>query len=57
MKQDAVPGREIGSGSRRPSPAGTSGPCAELCGLRHSGMRGWIYVHTPDEYGSGRRRI
>ena len=26
MKQDAVPGREIGSGSRPPSPASTSGP-------------------------------
>src|SRR5216683_2985021 len=25
-------------------------PCAELCGFGHSGMRGWIYVHTPDEY-------
>jgi cytochrome c oxidase subunit 2 len=26
-------------------------PCAELCGFGHSGMRGWIYVHTPEEYG------
>ena len=25
-------------------------PCAELCGFGHSGMRGWLYVHTPDEY-------
>ena len=25
-------------------------PCAELCGFGHSGMRGWIYVHTPEEY-------
>ncbi|PYN15581.1 MAG: hypothetical protein DME05_11360, partial [Candidatus Rokuibacteriota bacterium] len=25
-------------------------PCAELCGFGHSGMRGWIYVHTADEY-------
>ena len=25
-------------------------PCAELCGFGHSGMRGWIYVHTPAEY-------
>ena len=27
-------------------------PCAELCGFGHSGMKGWIYVHTPDEYAS-----
>ena len=25
-------------------------PCAELCGFGHSGMRGWIYVHTADDY-------
>ncbi|MGH2395187.1 MAG: cytochrome-c oxidase, partial [Candidatus Limnocylindria bacterium] len=25
-------------------------PCAELCGFGHSGMRGWIYVHTAEEY-------
>ena len=21
-----------------------------MCGFGHSGMRGWIYVHTADEY-------
>jgi cytochrome c oxidase subunit 2 len=25
-------------------------PCAELCGFGHSGMRGWLFVHTPEEY-------
>ena len=25
-------------------------PCAELCGFGHSGMKGWLYVMTPDEY-------
>jgi cytochrome c oxidase subunit 2 len=25
-------------------------PCAELCGFGHSGMKGWLYVHTPEEY-------
>src|SRR5438094_917297 len=24
--------------------------CAELCGFGHSGMRGWLYVQTPEEY-------
>jgi cytochrome c oxidase subunit 2 len=25
-------------------------PCAELCGFGHSGMKGWLYVHTPEDY-------
>ncbi|HEX2441682.1 MAG TPA: cytochrome c oxidase subunit II [Methylomirabilota bacterium] len=50
MKQDAVPGREIVQWFEASKPGKYELPCAELCGFGHSGMRGWIYVHTPDEY-------
>ena len=50
MKQDAVPGREIRQWFEATKPGKYEWPCAELCGFGHSGMRGWIYVHTPDEY-------
>jgi len=51
MKQDAVPGREIRQWFEATKPGRYEWPCAELCGFGHSGMRGWIYVHTPEEYG------
>jgi cytochrome c oxidase subunit 2 len=25
-------------------------PCAELCGIGHSGMKAWVYAHTPEDY-------
>ncbi len=50
MKQDAVPGREIVQWFEVVKPGKYEWPCAELCGFGHSGMRGWIYVHTPEEY-------
>src|SRR5881275_2965468 len=50
MKQDAVPGREIKQWFEATKPGKYELPCAELCGFGHSGMRGWIYVHTADEY-------
>ena len=50
MKQDAVPGREIPQWFEATKPGKYELPCAELCGFGHSGMRGWIYVHTPEEY-------
>jgi cytochrome c oxidase subunit 2 len=25
-------------------------PCAELCGFGHSGMKGYLFVHTPEAY-------
>jgi len=50
MKQDAVPGREIVQWFEVVKPGKYEWPCAELCGFGHSGMRGWIYVHTPPEY-------
>lgn len=50
MKQDAVPGREIVQWFEATKPGKYELPCAELCGFGHSGMKGWIYVHTPGEY-------
>jgi cytochrome c oxidase subunit 2 len=51
IKQDAVPGHEIRAWFDATKPGKYEWPCAELCGFGHSGMRGWIYVHTPEEYG------
>jgi cytochrome c oxidase subunit 2 len=50
MKQDAVPGREIVQWFEASKPGKYELPCAELCGFGHSGMKGWIYVHTADDY-------
>jgi len=50
IKQDAVPGREIGMWFDALKPGKYEWPCAELCGFGHSGMKGWIYVHTAEEY-------
>ena len=50
IKQDAVPGHEIRVWFDATKPGRYEWPCAELCGFGHSGMRGWIYVHTPEEY-------
>jgi len=56
FKQDAVPGREILQWvqiSKAPKPGAPDRyelPCAELCGFGHSGMKGFLYVHTPEDY-------
>jgi cytochrome c oxidase subunit II len=50
IKQDAVPGRSINAWFEVTRPGKYEWPCAELCGFGHSGMRGWIYVHTPEDY-------
>ena len=50
MKQDAVPGRNITTWFEATKPGKYELPCAELCGFGHSGMKGWVYVHTPEEY-------
>jgi cytochrome c oxidase subunit II len=50
FKQDMVPGREIHGWFEATKPGKYEMPCAELCGFGHSGMRGWLYVHTPEEY-------
>lgn len=50
IKQDAVPGREIVAWFDATKPGKYEWPCAELCGFGHSGMKGWVYVHTADDY-------
>jgi cytochrome c oxidase subunit 2 len=50
LKQDAVPGREIEAWFEATKPGRYELPCAELCGFGHSGMSGWLIVHTPAEY-------
>jgi cytochrome c oxidase subunit II len=50
LKQDAVPGRTILVWFEATKPGKYELPCAELCGFGHSGMKGWLYVDTPEEY-------
>jgi cytochrome c oxidase subunit 2 len=50
LKQDAVPGHAIPVWFKAVQPGKYEIPCAELCGFGHSGMRGWLHVHTADEY-------
>ena len=50
FKQDAVPWREILAWFQANKPGKYEIPCAELCGFGHSGMRGWLYAMSPDDY-------
>ena len=50
LKQDSLPGRDILVWFEATKPGKYELPCAELCGFGHSGMRGWLYVHAPEEY-------
>jgi cytochrome c oxidase subunit 2 len=50
LKQDAVPGRSILVWFEATKPGKYELPCAELCGFGHSGMKGWLFVDTPEEY-------
>ncbi len=50
FKQDVVPGRQIIGWFEATKPGRYELPCAELCGFGHSGMKGWLHVHTPEEY-------
>lgn len=50
LKQDAVPGREIIAWFEATKPGKYELPCAELCGFGHSGMKGWLYVLSPEEF-------
>jgi cytochrome c oxidase subunit 2 len=50
LKQDTVPGREILAWFQATKPGKYEIPCSQLCGFGHSGMKGWLYVHTPEEY-------
>ena len=50
LKQDAVPGRNILVWFEATKAGKYELPCAELCGFGHSGMIGWVYVHSPEDY-------
>jgi cytochrome c oxidase subunit II len=50
FKQDAVPGRTILAWFEATKPGKYELPCAELCGFGHSGMKGWLHVHTAEDY-------
>jgi cytochrome c oxidase subunit 2 len=50
FKQDAVPGREIRQWFEITKVGKYEVPCAELCGFGHSGMKGWVHVHSPEDY-------
>lgn len=50
FKQDAVPGREIVQWLQVTKPGKYEVPCAELCGFGHSGMKGFLFVHTPEQF-------
>jgi cytochrome c oxidase subunit II len=50
FKQDAVPGREIPTWFQVTTPGRYEAPCAELCGFGHSGMKAWVYAHTPEDF-------
>jgi cytochrome c oxidase subunit 2 len=50
FKQDAVPGRTVLGWFEATKPGKYELPCAELCGFGHSGMKGWLFVHSAEEY-------
>jgi cytochrome c oxidase subunit 2 len=50
LKQDVVPGREILAWFEATKTGRFEIPCAELCGPGHSGMKGWLTVHSADDY-------
>ena len=50
FKQDAVPGRDIQTWFQANKPGKYEVPCAELCGFGHSGMKGWLYALSAEDY-------
>lgn len=50
FKQDTLPGREIKGWFEATKVGKYEMPCAELCGFGHSGMKGYLFVQTPEEY-------
>ena len=50
VKQDAVPGRNIPVWFEANKAGRYEIPCAELCGFGHSGMKGYLTVHSPEAY-------
>ena len=50
LKQDTLPGRSIEAWFEVTKPGRYESPCAELCGFGHSGMKGWLTVHSAEDY-------
>lgn len=50
LKQDAIPGREITVWFEATKTGKYEIPCAELCGFGHSGMLGYLFVQTQEDY-------
>lgn len=50
LKQDIVPGREIPAWFEATKTGKFEIPCAELCGFGHSGMKGYLYVHSEADF-------
>jgi cytochrome c oxidase subunit 2 len=50
LKQDALPGRDIEAWFEATKPGVYEIPCAELCGFGHSGMVGYLTVHSAEDY-------
>ena len=50
FKQDMLPGRQIEAWFQANKAGTYEVPCAELCGFGHSGMKGTLYVDTPEDY-------
>ena len=50
LKQDAVPGRQIGVWFEATATGEYEIPCAELCGFGHSNMKGILRVQSSEEF-------
>lgn len=50
FKQDAVPGREIRAWFKAVKPGQFKISCAELCGVGHGNMGGWLHVLSSEDY-------
>ena len=50
LKQDTLPGRKINAWFEATKTGRYEIPCAELCGFGHSGMLGYLIVHTDADY-------
>ena len=50
LKQDALPGRVIQGWFEATKTGEYEIPCAELCGFGHSGMLGYLRVHSAEDY-------
>ena len=56
LKQDMVPGRAIEGWFEATKSGKYELSCAEICGVGHSGMKGWLYVHPPADNRAERHR-